>query len=82
MDKRLNELMEDLDKVLGLIKKVEESSIEDVEDVKKEIELTRKELKGKYGKKKYPLNQLIESVVLFIGGDVFQPIKPYTIINL
>ena len=54
MDKKLNELMEDLDKVLGLIKKVEESSIEDVEDVKKEIELTRKELKGKYGKKNTP----------------------------
>ena len=54
MDKRLNELMEDLDKVLGLIKKVEESSIEDVEDVKKEIELTRKELKGKYDKEDTP----------------------------
>ena len=54
MDKKLNELMEDLDKVLGLIKKVEESSIEDVEDVKKEIELTRKELKGKYDKEDTP----------------------------
>ena len=49
MDKKLNELMEDLDKVLGLIKKIGESSPEDVDSVKKEIELTRNELKGKYG---------------------------------
>ena len=48
MDKKLNELMEDLDKVLGLIKKIGESTPEDVDSIKKEIELTRKELKGKY----------------------------------
>ena len=40
--------MEDLDKVLGLIKKIGESTPEDVDSIKKEIELTRKELKGKY----------------------------------
>ena len=49
MDKKLNELMEDLDKVLGLIKKIGESTPEDIDSVKKEIELTRNELKGKYG---------------------------------
>ena len=54
MDKKLNELMEDLDKVLGLIKKIGESSPEDVDSVKKEIELTRNELKGKYGEKDTP----------------------------
>ena len=54
MDKKLNELMEDLDKVLGLIKKIGESTPEDVDSIKKEIELTRKELKGKYGKKNTP----------------------------
>jgi len=48
MDKKLNELMEDLDKVLGLIKKIGESTPEDINSVKKEIELTRNELKDKY----------------------------------
>ena len=46
--------MEDLDKVLGLIKKIGKSSPEDVDSVKKEIELTRNELKGKYGEKDTP----------------------------
>ena len=54
MDKKLNELMEDLDKVLGLIKKIGESTPEDIDSVKKEIELTRNELKGKYGEKNTP----------------------------
>ena len=50
MDKKLNELMEDLDKVLSLIKKLEESTPEDVDSIKEEIKLTRKELKNKYEK--------------------------------
>ena len=50
MDKKLNELMEDLDKVLSLIKKVEESTPEEVDSIKEEIILTRKELKNKYEK--------------------------------
>ena len=54
MDKKLNELMEDLDKVLSLIKKVEESTPEDVDSIKEEIISTRKELKGKYVKKDTP----------------------------
>ena len=54
MDKKLNELMEDLDKVLGLIKKISESDIEDVDSIKEEIKLTRKELKGKYDKEDTP----------------------------
>ena len=54
MDKKLNELMEDLDKVLGLIKKIGESTPEDVDSIKEEIELTRKELKGKYDKEDTP----------------------------
>jgi len=40
--------MEDLDKVLGLIKKIGESAPEDIDSVKEEIELTRKELNKKY----------------------------------
>ena len=54
MDKKLNELMEDLDKVLGLIKKIGESTPEDVDSIKEEIELTRKELKGKYDNEDTP----------------------------
>ena len=54
MDKRLNELMEDLDKVLGLIKKIGKSTPEDIDSIKEEIELTRKELKDKYGKEDTP----------------------------
>ena len=50
MDKKLNGLMEDLDKVLSLIKKVEESTPEDVDSIKEEIKLTQKELKNKYEK--------------------------------
>ena len=46
--------MEDLDKVLGLIKKIGESTPEDVDSIKKEIELTRNELKGKYGEEDTP----------------------------
>jgi len=54
MDKKLNVLMEDLDKILGLIKKVGESNPEDIDSLKEEIELTRNELKGKYGEKNTP----------------------------
>ena len=46
--------MEDLDKVLGLIKKVGESNPEDVDSIKEEIKLTHKELKGKYDEEDTP----------------------------
>ena len=54
MDKKLNELMEDLDKVLGLIKKIGESTPEEIDSVKEEIKLTRNVLKGKYGEEDTP----------------------------
>ena len=54
MDKKLNELMEDLDKVLGLIKKIGKSTPEDIDSIKEEIKLTQKELKDKYGKEDTP----------------------------
>jgi|TARA_R110001583_G_scaffold39916_1_gene127920 predicted oxidoreductase len=47
---KLNILMEDLDKVLGLIKKIGEATPEDVDSIKEEIKLTQKELKNKYEK--------------------------------
>ena len=46
--------MEDLDKVLGLIKKIGKSTPEDIDSIKEEIELTQKELKDKYGKEDTP----------------------------
>ena len=54
MDKKLNELMEDLDKMLGLIKKIGEATPENVNSIKEEIKLTHKELKGKYGEENTP----------------------------
>jgi len=54
MDKKLNELMEDLDKVLGLIKKIGESTPENINSIQEEIELTRNELKDKYDKEDTP----------------------------
>lgn len=51
---KLNILMEDLDKVLGLIKKIGESTPENVDSIKKEIKLTRNELKGKYDEEDTP----------------------------
>jgi len=52
MDKQPNidQLMEDLDKVMGLIKKIGEADVEHVDSLKKEIKLTRDELKERYGK--------------------------------
>ena len=54
MDKKLNELMEDLDKVLGLIKKIGESTPENINSIQEEIELTRNELKDKYDEEDTP----------------------------
>ena len=46
--------MEDLDKVMGLIKKIGEAEVEDVDSLKKEIKLTRDELKNRYGEENTP----------------------------
>ena len=50
MDKKpnINQLMEDLDKVMNLIKKIGEANIEDVDSLKKEVKFTRDELKKRY----------------------------------
>jgi len=56
MDKQPNidQLMEDLDKVMGLIKKIGEADIEDVDSLKEEIRFTRDELKNRYGQENTP----------------------------
>ena len=46
--------MEDLDKVLGLIKKISEATPEDVDSLKKESKLLQKELEERYGKEDTP----------------------------
>ena len=56
MDKQPNidQLMEDLDKVMSLIKKIGEADVEDVDSLKKEIKFTRDELKNRYGQENTP----------------------------
>ena len=48
MDKKLKQMVEDFDKVLNLFKKMESSSIEDIEDLKEEAELLKKDLEKRY----------------------------------
>jgi len=47
-EKELNQLLSDLDKVMNLFKKMENSSLEDVDSLKKESILLQKELKERY----------------------------------
>jgi len=47
-EKELNQLLSDLDKVMNLCKKMENSSLEDVDSLKKESILLQKELKERY----------------------------------
>jgi Asp-tRNA(Asn)/Glu-tRNA(Gln) amidotransferase C subunit len=48
MDKKLEQMVEDLEKILNLFKKMENSSIEDVDALKKESILIQEELKERY----------------------------------
>ena len=56
MDKQpnINQLMEDLDNIMGLIKKIGEADIEDVDSLKEEIRFTRDKLKNRYGQENTP----------------------------
>ena len=49
MDNKLKELIEDLDEVMTLIKKIGEATDEDVESLKEDIKLTHDKIKSKYG---------------------------------
>ena len=48
MDKKLEQMVEDLEKILNLFKKMENSSIEDVDTLKEESILIQEELKERY----------------------------------
>tara|TARA_Y100000114_G_scaffold36875_1_gene32394 strand:- start:638 stop:817 length:180 start_codon:yes stop_codon:yes gene_type:complete len=54
MDKKLKELLEDLDNVMSLIKKIGEATPEDVDSLKEDIKFTRDKIKSKYGQENTP----------------------------
>jgi Asp-tRNA(Asn)/Glu-tRNA(Gln) amidotransferase C subunit len=49
MDKELKQMTDDLDRIMNLFKKMEKSSLDDVDTLKKESKLLHKELKERYG---------------------------------
>ena len=49
MDNKLKELVEDLNEVMTLIKRIGEATDEDVESLKEDIKLTHNKIKSKYG---------------------------------
>ena len=49
MDNKLKELIEDLDEVMSLIKKIGKANPEDVDSLKEDINFTRDKIKSKYG---------------------------------
>ena len=46
----LDQLSEDMGKILDLMKKIEKNSLGDLEDLRKEIILMREETENRYGK--------------------------------
>ena len=54
MDNKLKELIEDLDEVMSLIKKIGKATPEDVDSLKEDIKFTRDKIKSKYGKENSP----------------------------
>jgi Asp-tRNA(Asn)/Glu-tRNA(Gln) amidotransferase C subunit len=53
-EKEINQLAEDMEKILGLIEKMENSSLEDLDTLKKESILIEEEFKKRYGKSDSP----------------------------
>ena len=54
MDNKLKELIEDLDEVMSLIKKIGEATEDDVDSLKEDIKLTHNKIKSKYGNENTP----------------------------
>ena len=54
MDNKLKELVEDLDEVMTLIRKIGEATDEDVESLKEDIKLTHNKIRSKYGEENTP----------------------------
>ena len=53
-DKELNQLLNDFEKITDFFKKIENSSIEDVDTLKEDIIFTRDKIKSKYGEQDPP----------------------------
>ena len=53
-EKELEQLLGDFDKIVGFIKKLENSSLDDVDSLKEESILLQKELKERYGEENPP----------------------------
>ena len=51
MDKEhdINQLSSDLNKIMSMFRKVESSTLDDVDNLRKELNLLTKELKNRYG---------------------------------
>ena len=49
MDKELKQMTDDLNKLMDLFRKMEKSSLDDVDSLKEESKLLHKELKKRYG---------------------------------
>lgn len=51
MDKKheLEQMTDDLNRIIGLFKKMEDSSLDDVDSLREESKLLQKELKERYG---------------------------------
>ena len=54
MDNKLKELVEYLDEVITLIRRIGEATDEDVESLKEDIKLTHNKIKSKYGQENPP----------------------------
>ena len=54
MDKELKQMTDDLNKLMDLFRKMEKSSLDDVDSLKKESKLLQKELEERYGKEDTP----------------------------
>ena len=54
MDNKLKELVEDLDEVMTLIRRIGEATDEAVEFLKEDIKLTHNKIKSKYGQENSP----------------------------
>ena len=53
-DKKLKEMVDDLNSILDLFKKMENSSLEDVDSLKEESILIQERLKKRYGEEDTP----------------------------
>ena len=53
-EKELEQLLEDLNKIMSLFKKMEDTSLDEIDSLKEESNLLSKELKKRYGEENPP----------------------------